>query len=432
MKVFTTGILGRVPAPLAGDLGISTASNHRQARILVAAPNKQTAHALLTDRGLDVAMGNREFMTAYGDDVACLRAAGLLDQPIVLAHSHTNGPVARVDTDGYLIIGTYTAAHGDADSVFTPTRPVPDSPTTRRTPMKLYSLGNHGRVTDPVARALRLSSNRQQAEVMVSARSKAAAFARLCELGMDPGSIHDREFRVDEGYPGKKLLAAGQFATSHVVLVMQLTSSNTPVVRIDTKTTFTVVGDFVRGQFVPTERPVALPAAPAPADEDPALLGAMLTGVNRALNQVSAELIRKRAERAELCRRAVAAGLVAEAAAALDVTPAFVYQLQDRALRARAATGHYLPGLWVEIEDPDLPPAKWSIAQVVDTPPDAIAPDADSLWMWVHTNDNTFPVRQHRLRPWTAPCTECPPQEQLTIRTSAALLVHQQARHSGM
>lgn len=306
--------------------------------------------------------------------------------------------------------------------------------------MKIYGLGIHGRVSEPVARALRLGANRQQAEVMVSARSKSAAYGRLCELGLDPGSIHDTEFRVDQSDTGQALLAAGLFATSHVVLVMQLTSVNTPVIRIDSATDFTVVGELKRGRFIPAERSVALPVAPAPADEDTDLLMAMLTGVNDALNWAAAEVTRKRAERAELCRRAVAAGLADQAAKALDVTVGYVYQLQDRALRQRAKAGHFLPGLWVEIEDSGRDPARWEIAQVVERPADWVAdwvtdwtagPEAMGDWVFVHTNDNTFPVRRYRLRPWTAPCTKCAPGEQLGIRTSAALAVHQASRHAG-
>lgn len=119
MKTYTMGRQGRVPAPLALALGIPAASNHRQARILVAASSKAKAHLMLAERGLDIAMGSEDFRQAMGDDVDDLGAVGLLDKPIVLAKARTSGPVARIDTDAYEIIGTYDANERE----FTPGNP---------------------------------------------------------------------------------------------------------------------------------------------------------------------------------------------------------------------------------------------------------------------------------------------------------------------
>lgn len=117
MKIFTTGRYGRVPGPLAAALGISAASNHCQARVLVAAANKHEAHLLLAGVGLSVNFSNPDFRQAMGNDVDCLAAAGQLAAPIVLARSHANGPVAKIEADGYTIIGTYrSGAQGDAGS----------------------------------------------------------------------------------------------------------------------------------------------------------------------------------------------------------------------------------------------------------------------------------------------------------------------------
>jgi hypothetical protein len=121
LRVFTLGNQGRVPRPLALALGISAASNHCQAQILVAASSKAVAHMMLTARGLHISLGSAEFRQAYGRDVTCLTDAGLLATPTVLALPHRPGPVARIDTDGYQLIGTYTI-----DDTFVPDVPAGD------------------------------------------------------------------------------------------------------------------------------------------------------------------------------------------------------------------------------------------------------------------------------------------------------------------
>ncbi len=421
MKVFTTGRFGFVPAPLALALNISAASNHRQARILVAAPTKKAAHTLLTERGLGVPMGNPDFRQAMGNDVDCLAEAGLLDTPVVLAVGR--GPVAQIDLDGYTIIGTYTASLNG--NTFTPAAEQDTDGQRESRPWKVYSLGNSGRVGRGVADAIGLVAHRTQAEVLVAAHSKAAAYALLTECGMEPASIHDKEFRVDESTPAEQLIAAGVL-TKDTVLAMQLASSNTPVVRVNSRDSFTPVGEFVAGEFHRTGAP--RPSTP-PADEADTVV-AQLAGVMDRLNQLEHEVTLARNERAELCRRAAYDLKIAgRAAKAMDISPGRVYQLATAALRTRASQGEFLPGLWVEIEDADRGPNRWARAQVVEPPADAVAPDAKSLWVWVRANDNTFPVRFYQLRAWSPPCSQCPPEEQLTIRGYGALSVHQASKH---
>jgi hypothetical protein len=299
--------------------------------------------------------------------------------------------------------------------------------------MKVYTLGNAGRIPAEMAEAIGLPAYRRQADVMVAARSKTAAFALLADLKMQPDSL--RHLTVDESTPTGVLTSAGVL-TEGTVAVMQLVSANTPVLRVDAGG-FTVVGEFVRGQFVPDADLIAAgvrlcPVEPADAyPEERELVLAQLSSAGRRLNELAAEITRVRAERAELCRRATdELSIVAEAAEALGVTPARIYQLRDRALRNRAEQGELLPGLRVEVEEPGRDPSRFPLA-VVASPPDNIHDHMDATeWVWVrYDNDSVCPVRRHRVRVAVPSCSICPPEKAPYGLSNAQLGVHQSARH---
>lgn len=185
---------------------------------------------------------------------------------------------------------------------------------------KTYSLGTHGRVPPAVAAALGLIANRTQADVIVTAKSKHAAFDALLRRRMAPSSLSAPEFRVDTSQTVDQLraaLAAGVQAGD--VIAMQLTSSNTPVVRIHEDGTFTLVGEFVRGQFIPARgEPIVVQTADYPEEAEMVLT--QLVGVDRRVDELARAMNETWAERRRLCARAVALGIVEQAAAELKTT----------------------------------------------------------------------------------------------------------------
>jgi hypothetical protein len=324
--------------------------------------------------------------------------------------------------------------------------------------LKIYTPGPRHFVTNEIAQALGLGKYRSQADVYVAAYTKAEAFQFLTELHLAPSSIHDSEFRVAMGRPVDALIAADALPKAGAVAATRSIGMNGPAVWVD-ETGCLQFGKFVRGEFVSdpdliaggglTASPIteAELAADVPDDpssltrptdpsypDEPEMLLARLNSSSRRIPQIEAELARARAERNELCLRAVELGLVDAAAVELDVTPARVYQLKDKALRAKADQGEFLPGLLVQIEELDRYPSRYPLATVVEGPVGRTVPDGDTAgWVWVSDqgNESVFPVRKHRVHVAVPSCSICPPEDAPYGLTKAQLGVHQACRHGG-
>lgn len=144
--------------------------------------------------------------------------------------------------------------------------------------MKVFSLNSSGFVSVAIARQLGLPDRRTQANVLVSASSKAEAFRLLAARQMDPGSINEREFRVirePEGHGGDSgaarslvvaavLAGVGLFAAPAVIVTEFDFSINSLVIRVEADGVGTVLGrieyqdsDRELPQFIPTPAGVA-------------------------------------------------------------------------------------------------------------------------------------------------------------------------------
>lgn len=381
MKIFTPRSHSHIPERVRIALGLPKHITH--GRVLVAAKTKAAAFELLAARHMAPdSLRDPEFRQAMGNDLDELSRVGLLDAPVVLAMHNEGGgtPVIRVEPDSTVDLGELEPA-GAGQVRFVPTPAGVDGPvwTESVTESALIDvIAARYRIDDMVAQEM-LGEALQAADGQVGSRVydqyervMPAVIPRL--LAEIEAELEQRALRAEE--------------EAHI--------GDAPMSRRD-------------------------------------LVVAALAANRKRVKEVNTELERLRRERQEFAHRARELDIIAEAAAALDVTPGRVSQLGDEYLvaqaRGRRAQANYLPGLWVEIEDQDRRPENWAVAQVVERPADAVSPDANDLWVWVHTNGNTFPVRQYRLRPWSPPCSSCPPEDQLTIRTVAALGVHQVARH---
>lgn len=120
LKVFSLGNNGFIGSAVRDALG--EPRHIRQAAVLVVAATKAAAievieRARSNPAGAYVALPTRsdpEFRVAAGNDVAALRAAGLLDTPTVLVTSNSGGPAAvvQVGTGGVRRIGTLRRSGG--------------------------------------------------------------------------------------------------------------------------------------------------------------------------------------------------------------------------------------------------------------------------------------------------------------------------------
>jgi len=322
--------------------------------------------------------------------------------------------------------------------------------------LKIYTTGARHFVTTEVAEAVGLDRYRHQAELFVSAYTKAEAFQYLTALKLAPTSVSDVDFRVATGDTVAALVAADAMPNPGVVVATKPHAANSPAVWVSGDGHGCVqFGEFVRGDFIPdpdlvggltagsiteaeaTQPPpagasaITEPAKPAYSEEAEMLLARIASSATR-IPQVERELERMRAERSELCRRAVELGLADQAAAELGVTPGRVYQLKDKALRAKAFKGEFLPGLLVQIQDGGRP-SRYPLATVVERPADRMPPNTTDAWVWVRDQENetVYAVRTHRVLVARPSCTICPPEEAPYGLSSAELSVHQVAKHGG-
>lgn len=197
--------------------------------------------------------------------------------------------------------------------------------------IKTYTLGNHGRVAGRVAAMLGLPAYRTQADVIVAAENKRDAYRALAMRHMAPSSLSDPEFRVDTSRIVAQLRAAhviGEQAGE--VVAMQLTSANTPVVRIHEDGSFTLVGEFVRGEFIPADGGTPV-ARTADYPEEAEMVLAQLVGIDRRVDELARAMNEAWAERRRLCARAVALGIDEQAAAELKTT---IDEIRTEARRA--------------------------------------------------------------------------------------------------
>jgi len=149
--------------------------------------------------------------------------------------------------------------------------------------VKVYSLNSSSSVPAPVKPMLGLVQFNQQAEVFVSAASKAEAFRLLAARHMEPGSIRDPEFQLADGNDVRVLTNCGLFAAPAVIATNRLTGDQADVVRVEVTGEGTLLGRLERHgpnkselRFVPTPagvagavwtEPVTLPQVVAAAAE---------------------------------------------------------------------------------------------------------------------------------------------------------------------
>lgn len=211
--------------------------------------------------------------------------------------------------------------------------------------MKIFTTGNSGHVSPPVAAELGLTGIQNQAEVLVTARSKAEAFHTLAQYDLAPDTVRDPEFRVAQGNVLDALIAAdettsGLFPAGAVLVVHQI-NPVTPVLRLHTATTFTVIGhvqrdgarlEFVAAEGVDVTHPVPPPDRTALNRVSPLALRTQLALTSGRIKALEEQLAEARKQRNADCHLAVQIGAVAEAAAGLNVSPGRIYQLADEAL----------------------------------------------------------------------------------------------------
>jgi hypothetical protein len=275
MKVYTLGIHGFAPPDVANMLGLDTA--HRQAEILVAAPTKAEAYALLAARHMAPStIRDPHFRVATGVRVDLLERLRMFDAPVVYALKNSTAatPVVRVVRQSTpVVIGRLEPAPGQQGGLrFVPTMAGVDGPIWDR----------------------------------------AVTVAQLCRL-------------VDDRCPQLDLAEATELVTEAL--------HNDAVVMASY--------DSVAGPSVPLVLAAVeaeleqrlLRAADAGVQVD---LVEACTANEARVKQLNDEVKVLHAERRALAERAVRENKIPEVAAALNVSPNRVYQLRDEHL-VRAA-----------------------------------------------------------------------------------------------
>lgn len=122
--------------------------------------------------------------------------------------------------------------------------------------MKIYTLDPPGFVPTPIAKLLDLPGTNRQAQILISAGSKAEAFRLLAARGMEPSS--PKFLEIADGDDVRVLADAGFFAAP-AVLATKLIQAESDVVRVEPDTSGTLLGRIERHgdnrelrRFVPT------------------------------------------------------------------------------------------------------------------------------------------------------------------------------------